>query len=89
MPANYYQDFFLDLVTLDADIGAAYSNAQSEMQSQGMPTTIFLELIFADGKISRLRDNQNMTGLPEAELRRLYPQLNGLFRKASLALLMP
>jgi hypothetical protein len=84
-----YPEFFTRLQTLDTDINNSWSLAQSELNAQGAPDTIFLEITYSGGKILRLWDGSQVNGLSESEQLRLYPQLNGLFRKASLALLMP
>lgn len=89
MPANFYQDLFTELSTFDGSVLQAWIDAKNELAAQGVPETIFLELRYGDGKIFRLWDGSDVTGLSESEQLRLYPQLNGLFRKASLALLMP
>lgn len=84
-----YSDFFTQLQTLDTDINNSWGLAQSELGTQGAPDTIFLELNYSGGKILRLWDGSQVNGLPQSEQLRLYPQLNGLFKKAMLALLMP
>lgn len=84
-----YPDFYTELAALDTTITSAWNNAQSELGTQNPPNTYFLEISWEDGKIRRTYDGSQVSGLSKAEQLRLYPQLNGLFKKAMLALLMP
>ena len=89
MPANSYQPKKL---RLDAQINDkllnAFVDAQVELQNASAPTTYYLEL-FYDGKIRRAWDGTQMDSVSGAELLRLYPQLDGLFKKAIYKISFP
>ena len=88
---NPYTTIATNLSTEQNEILAAFSNAETELNSQGAPQTGFLEIYWNPGsvEIQRLFDNARVAGLSDAEQLRLYPQLGGLFNAAMRALLYP
>lgn len=83
MPANTYQAKQDRLNALINDkIIPAFQDAQALLQNMSAPTTYYLEL-FYDGKIRRAYDGLNLDSVGNStEILRLYPQLDGLFKKA-------
>lgn len=89
MPANPYSTIASNLITEYNDVSAAFSNAQTELGTQGAPETFFLEISYSGGKIVRNWDGIQVNTLSLAEQWRLYPQLGGLFNLAMRKLLYP
>lgn len=86
---NPYQDklaILNDQVTVD--LLPAFVDAQVELQNASAPNTYYLELFF-DGKIRRAWDGVQMDTVTGSELLRLYPQLDGLFKKAIYKISFP
>lgn len=82
MPANPYTIAAADLITESSDVLSAFSFAESELSAQGCPETYFLEINYSGGKINRIWDGNQVSGLSQAEQWRLYQQLGGLFNLA-------
>lgn len=89
MPANPYQIAAIDLTAESNLILVAFTDAQAELNSQGAPEAVFLEIGYVGGKIIRNWDNAQVNSLSAAEQFRLYPQLGGLFNLAMRKLLYP
>lgn len=90
MPATQYQT---KLTRLNAyatnDVTGAFTDAQNELQNLGAPPVQYLEIYWDGGKIYRAWDGQRVDALPLSEQLRLYPQLDGLFKKAAFAVSLP
>lgn len=89
MPANPYQIAAIDLISESNLILVAFTDAQTELNSQGAPEAIFLEIGYVGGKIVRNWDGSQVNTLSAAEQYRLYSQLGGLFNLAMRKLLYP
>lgn len=90
MPATQYQ---LKATKLNAyatnDVTGAFTDAQNELFNIGAPPVQYLEIYFDGSKIYRAWDDQRVDILPLSEQLRLYPQLDGLFKKAVFAFVLP
>jgi hypothetical protein len=82
-----YTTIAADLTAESADILAAFTDATTELSTQGAPTTYFLEIYWDTSRIKRVFDDARVNTLPAAEQLRLYPQLGGLFNLAMRNLL--
>lgn len=89
MPSNFYTQFYTESTATESQIINAWIDARDELSAQGAPDTWYLEINYTSGKIRRTYDDTEVATLSEAEQLRLYPQLNGLFKKAVFNLLMP
>lgn len=67
----------------------AFADAETELNSASAPITEYLELQWDGDFIRRGWDNEKVTNLTLSEQLRLYPQLDGLFKKAIYALILP
>lgn len=86
---NPYNIITGDLNAEQAVILAAFNNAETELQSNSAPSTIFLELYWNGSTIVRVFDNSQVSTLADSEQLRLYQQLGGLFNAAMRELLYP
>lgn len=86
---NPYNTIATDLNAEEAVISVAFNNAETELQSNSAPSTIFLELYWDGTKISRVFDGAQVSSLAASEQYRLYTQLGGLFNAAMRELLYP
>ena len=90
MPASQYQ---VKLTRLNDyatnDVTGAFTDAQTELSTIGAPQVQYLEIFFDGSKIYRAWDSQRVDGLSLSEQLRLYPQLDGLFKKAAFAVSLP
>ena len=87
---NPYPTIATNLTTESTDILAAFTDAATELASQGAPQTLFLEIEWTGAtRIVRIFDGVNVAALSQAEQLRLYPQLGGLFNLAMRNLLYP
>lgn len=84
-----YATIASDLTAESTDILAAFTDARIELNTQGAPNAIFLEIGYISGKILRMWDGDQVVSLSNAEQLRLYPQLGGLFNLAMRNLLYP
>lgn len=86
---NPYTQIATNLNAEQAVILAAFGNAETELNSNGAPSTIFLELYWNGATIVRVFDGAQVSVLAASEQYRLYPQLGGLFNAAMRELLYP
>lgn len=90
MPTSQFQG---KLARLNAyatnDVTGAFTDAQTELSNIFAPNVQYLELYFDGANIRRAWDGEKVDGLPLSEQLRLYPQLDGLFKKASFAVSLP
>lgn len=88
---NPYSTITTNLNAEQAEILAAFGNAEAELLAQGAPQTGFLEIYWntSSNQIQRLYDNAQVSTLDASEQYRLYPQLGGLFNAAIRALIYP
>lgn len=86
---NPYSTIATNLNAEQTVILAAFNNAETELNSNGAPSTIFLELYWDGTKIARVFDGAQVSALAASEQYRLYPQLGGLFNAAMRELLYP
>lgn len=90
MPTSQFQG---KLARLNAyatnDVTGAFTDAQTELGNISAPTVQYLELFYDGSKICRAWDGEKVDTLPLSEQLRLYPQLDGLFKKAAFVVSMP
>lgn len=90
MPTSQYQ---AKLARLNAyttnDVTGAFTDAQTELVNIAAPTVQYLEIYFDGSHVRRAWDGEKVDTLPLSEQLRLYPQLDGLFKKATFVVSMP
>jgi len=90
MPLTQYQS---KLARLNAyatnDVTGAFTDAQTELIAISAPEAQYLEIYFDGSNIRRAWDNEKVDTLPLSEQLRLYPQLDGLFKKAAFTVILP
>jgi hypothetical protein len=89
MPFNPFPSYYAELQDQAINVQNFWASAQSQLSSVGAPDTIFLDIGLVSGKIVRLSDGAQVLALTDSEKLALFPHLNGLFKKASNAVLLP
>lgn len=89
MAANQFTQASTALNAEQTTILAAFTDAETELSNLSAPSTAYLEIYWTGGRIERLYDSAQVSGLSDAEQYRLYPQLISLFNAATRALLYP
>jgi hypothetical protein len=89
MPYFPFADYVTALQDEQTAIQGEWTDAQTVLNSNGAPDTVYLEIKFEGGKIVRTSDGAQVSSLPDSEKLRLNPQLNGLFKLAMHNLLLP
>ena len=82
MAAGIYTIYAAELVAKKAAILAAWGSAESELVTAVAPNTSFRDIYFNGANIKRISDDATVSTLPTETQRRLYPQLDPLFKKA-------
>lgn len=72
----------------DIIIGS-FADARTQLLTISAPDVQYLEILWDGARIYRAWDNTEVVTLPLSEQARLYPQLDGLFKKAVDAVNLP
>ena len=90
MPTSQYQ---AKLARVNAyatnDVTGAFTDAQTELSTISAPHVQYPEIYFDGSHVRRAWDGEKVDTLPLSEQLRLYPQLDGLFKKAVFAVSLP
>ena len=84
MPAinNPFPTWYTELDQTHLDITNAYTNAENELNGQGVADFNHLDLEFAGGKINRRYDHAQVSTLGDRVMLKYYEQLKGLYKLA-------
>ncbi|NCX93776.1 MAG: hypothetical protein EBX40_03770 [Gammaproteobacteria bacterium] len=88
-PANPYPTIASNLNQESIDVLAAFTNAETELNTYSASSVRFLEIEYNGIRILRIWDGSQVSGLPSSEQYRLYSQLGGLFNLAMRTMLYP
>ena len=67
----------------------SFADVRTQLLNISAPAVQYLEILWDGGRIYRAWDNTEVVTLPLSEQARLYPQLDGLFKKAVDAVNLP